>query len=599
MLLFLLIISLLFNASYQLSLTKPEHGNCITWFRNHALRINDNEALCSAMNDCGSSSNNNVFPIYLWETNSKEGTVIDEADGGTASELFVAHALDALNDSLNGTLTMGFIECQDKNEHDSSDCTVDELISERAHAYALELSNICHHTHSSQLYYITSNDIPFEKKLVQLLNENGITVHAFSCCSLLDYSMQIVPWKEIILNHPFRSPLIPFVDYVLKNLEKSPPKEPTNISMNELLPILKSLSPSSFTNSLDVNSLLQTIGKTSGGTEWGSSIITAFPPNHDAAKRELMSFLDSLGNKSKEKKTHFASRLSPYLARGIFSAREVYQAISSCDKDVDSASLTRRLCWRDYTYAVVALFPDVLYGYPIREGYNEYYETNVSLDKEKRYLLDSWKKGKTGIPIVDAGMRQLIAEGFMPQKVRLVTSTYLVEGLGISWREGMKHFKEYLVDYDEAINNNMWMNAGCVGLDPYYCGMKYKKRSYWDSNGSYIRHFCPELKNLPDWMELDLGRGVKKKVDVLYEPWLAPSHVLESSGVVLGETYPSCNYDDRVSRTLFFERLRNIRQSWSVEMIDDSKRDIVPLGRNSAADRVGLFTPRVLHFSAR
>ena len=60
-------------------------------------------------------------------------------------------------------------------------------------------------------------------------------------------------------------------------------------------------------------------------------------------------------------------------------------------------------------------------------------------------------------------------------QVRLAVSTFLVEGLGISWREGMNHFAEFLVDYDEAINTNMWMNSGCVGLDPYYVGMSYKR----------------------------------------------------------------------------------------------------------------------------
>jgi len=125
-------------------------------------------------------------------------------------------------------------------------------------------------------------------------------------------------------------------------------------------------------------------------------------------------------------------------------------------------------------------------------------------------------------------MRQLTAEGRMPQKVRLAASTCLIEGLGVSWEAGMQHFAEYLVDYDVAINCNMWMNAGCVGFDPYYVGTNYKRRPYWDKRGDYVRQWCPELKDLPDHCETaEAQRGIGTfKVDCLYEPWSAPDNVL-------------------------------------------------------------------------
>ena len=125
-------------------------------------------------------------------------------------------------------------------------------------------------------------------------------------------------------------------------------------------------------------------------------------------------------------------------------------------------------------------------------------------------------------------MRQLKVEGFMPQKVRLACSTCLVEGLNIPWQYGMQHFKEYLVDYDVNINCNMWMNAGCVGLDPYYCGMKYRKRAYWDSDGAYVRKWCPELSNLPDSIILQQDRGMTKKVDCGKKPHKSAKKMLSA-----------------------------------------------------------------------
>ncbi len=150
------------------------------------------------------------------------------------------------------------------------------------------------------------------------------------------------------------------------------------------------------------------------------------------------------------------------------------------------------------------------------------------------------------------------------------------------------------IDYDEAINYNMWMNAGCVGFDPYYCGMKYRKRAYWDDDGEYVKTWCPELNSLPNYVILDQGKGVRKKIDCLYEPWLAPAHVLEKAGIKLGKTYPNRISDDRLNRQTFFEMMRNERIEWPSGYIDDCKRDIVALGRHPDSERLGIFTPRAL-----
>ena len=188
-----------------------------------------------------------------------------------------------------------------------------------------------------------------------------------------------------------------------------------------------------------------------------------------------------------------------------------------------------------------------------------------SADESIKERLEHWKRGQIGFPLIEAGMRQLVKEGFMPHKVRLACSSFVVESLGVCWREGMDHFAEFLVDYDKAINTNMWMNSACVGLDPYYVSMRFKWRAYWDKDGTNVRFWCPELAQLP--------------------------------GIRLGENYPKRICDDRKLRAQFYSMIRSLRKSeWASSMVDDAKRDIVKLGRQEDSERLGLFRSRGIQF---
>ena len=92
----------------------------------------------------------------------------------------------------------------------------------------------------------------------------------------------------------------------------------------------------------------------------------------------------------------------------------------------------------------------------IREGYEILdHRFNSSADESINERLEYWKRGQTGFPLIDAGMRQLAKEGFIPQEDRLACGSFFVESLGVCWREGMDHFAEFLVDYDKTINTNM------------------------------------------------------------------------------------------------------------------------------------------------
>ena len=622
----------------------------VVWFRDHVLRIRDNDALDAAVKASHAAASeaiaitqSKIVPVYLWSgvnNNNNDLSPVDVATGGIASDVFVANVLDHLNRTLCGQLSLGIIGSGvGSSSSESSLVTVQEA---QARLCADELACICRKTGATEVYYMESHDNEFEDALRRNLEESGLVPFSFGGGhSLLDYANEEkkLPWKDIIVEHPFRSPLIPFVDYLLERLQHTPPPppKPEPVGLEESIIAGTStqhrgLNEAVVTNPLAIEDLLQAVGYTqSRKTHWGSSIANSWPASEADAVNALQSFFDYLpssasnnlkdGNdatvekQQAEKRTHLASRLSPYLARGLLSPKQVYHALltpSSADPDgpiavaKDRASFVRRICWRDYTYAVVSLFPDVASGTPIRDGYypknptamlgsNNHGDSERESSKNQR-LARLWKDGTTGFPLVDAGMRQLAIEGWMPQKVRLAVSTCLVEGLGVSWEQGMKHFAEYLVDYDPAINANMWMNAGCVGFDPYYVRTDYKRRPYWDKNGDYVRKWCPELKDLPDSCELaEVQRGIGTfKVDCLYEPWSAPNDVIGAAGVVLGETYPKRCCDERNERKRFFENLWNLRAQWPSSMTDDRGRDVVRLGRSEDCESIGMFTPRAL-----
>jgi hypothetical protein len=121
--------------------------------------------------------------------------------------------------------------------------------------------------------------------------------------------------------------------------------------------------------------------------------------------------------------------------------------------------------------------------------------------------------------------------------------------------------------------------------------MNFKRRSYWDEDGSYVRKWVPELQKLPDFLDVPCKTG-NKNVDCLYEPWMAPESVLSENNVFLGTTYPTRICDERETRSAFFAAARSVRKSWSDGKIDDRKRDLVPIGIDN--EFVGMFTPRAI-----
>jgi deoxyribodipyrimidine photo-lyase len=162
--------------------------------------------------------------------------------------------------------------------------------------------------------------------------------------------------------------------------------------------------------------------------------------------------------------------------------------------------------------------------------------------------LRAWQRGRTGYPLVDAGMRELWATGWMHNRVRMVVASFLVKNLLISWREGARWFWDTLVDADLASNTLGWQwTAGC-GADaaPYFRIFNPVSQSEkFDAAGNYLRRWVPELAGLDDvW---------------IHRPWEAPAVALERAGIRLGQDYPLPVVSHAITRELALEAYQRMR----------------------------------------
>ena len=173
------------------------------------------------------------------------------------------------------------------------------------------------------------------------------------------------------------------------------------------------------------------------------------------------------------------SRLSPYLHFGCLSPLEVAERAAA------SEAFVRQLCWRDFFLQLLAANPRTP-----REDYRPRH-TPWRDDPE---ALEAWKEGRTGVPVVDAGMRQLAAEGWLPGRARLIVASFLTKTLGIDWREGAAHFFRLLVDGDLASNVGNWQWAAGTGVDPRRNRVlnPMRQAARFDPTGEYVRRHLPE-----------------------------------------------------------------------------------------------------------
>ncbi|MFD1813639.1 cryptochrome/photolyase family protein [Rhodococcus gannanensis] len=189
------------------------------------------------------------------------------------------------------------------------------------------------------------------------------------------------------------------------------------------------------------------------------------------------------------------SRMSPYLKFGCIHPRTMLRDIAGRSDD-GAATLRSELAWRDFYADVLHHRPDTARG-----NYNDRFDAIVhdsGPDADRAF--EAWAEGRTGFPIVDAGMRQLLGEGWMHNRVRMIVASFLTKDLHLPWWRGARHFMRYLVDGDLASNQHGWQwTAGC-GTDaaPYFRVFNPTVQGEkFDPEGDYVRRWVPELRSVP------------------------------------------------------------------------------------------------------
>lgn len=196
-------------------------------------------------------------------------------------------------------------------------------------------------------------------------------------------------------------------------------------------------------------------------------------------------------NKIRDNLDDSTTLLSAYLKFGNISVREAFYKMKSALGL--SSGLIRQLIWREFYANILNNFPHVL-GNPMNTKYKKLnWSTNTS-------LFNAWKQGKTGFPIVDAGMREMNTTGYMHNRARLITASFLIKTLLIDWEKGEKYFAQKLTDYDPASNNGNWQWVASTGTDsqPYFRIMNpWSQGEKFDPDATYIKKWVPELKDVP------------------------------------------------------------------------------------------------------
>lgn len=267
----------------------------------------------------------------------------------------------------------------------------------------------------------------------------------------------------------------------------------------------------------------------------------ACEPGERAARRALAAWLRT--GLARYASTHDdlgvpSSGLSPYLHFGCVSAREVEAKVEARAGEGPTA-FRRQLAWRDF-YGQLLLHNPEAAGLELQERYRA-----LEWDSDEE-LLAAWREGRTGYPLVDAGMRQLLTTGFMHNRARLVVGSFLTKDLHLDWRAGERHFMELLLDGDEANNNGNWQWIASVGADPapYFRRMlnPTAQQKRHDPHGVYVRRWVPELARVPG--------------EHLAEPWKMTGDEQRASGCVIGRDYPAPIVDHREERERAIERYR-------------------------------------------
>jgi deoxyribodipyrimidine photo-lyase len=258
--------------------------------------------------------------------------------------------------------------------------------------------------------------------------------------------------------------------------------------------------------------------------DWAGGLRETWRPGEAGAGARLAAFRRSaLGRYDRGRNLtgeDGTSMLSPHLHFGELSAAQVWHAAATTADGKAVETFLRELLWREFSLHLLWHHPH-LPEQPLRPAF-----ARMAWRRDAR-ALRAWRRGETGVPMVDAAMRQLWHTGWMHNRARMIVASFLAKHLLIPWQEGERWFWDTLVDADLASNSANWQWIAGSGVDaaPYFRIFNpVLQGEKFDPDGAYVRRWLPELARLPDRH--------------LHAPWAAPAGVLDAAGVRLGETYP-------------------------------------------------------------
>lgn len=453
----------------------------ICWFRQD-LRLADNPALTAA------AARGDVLPVFILDDASAGPDQI-----GGASRWWLHYSLESLKSALGGVLYVAAGDARD---------LIPALVRD---------------TGASAVYWNRSYEawrIERDTELKTLLGKSGIEAESHNGALLWE------PWE---VKKGDGTPFKVFTPFYRRGcLAAPPPRLPLSVPDIRLMPD----PPSSDIASLD---LLPSDG-------WGEMLAPHWQIGEAGAAARLSAFLDDglAGYKDGRNlpAAPHVSRLSPHIHWGEISVNQIWHVARARadlpESDVDN--FCSELGWREFSHSLLYFNPELK-----RRNLQTKFDGFDWRDDDVQ--LRAWQRGRTGIPFVDAAMRELWQTGYMHNRMRMVTGSFLVKNLRLHWHHGEGWFWDCLVDADHANNSASWQwIAGC-GADaaPYFRVFNpVSQGEKFDPDGTYTRRYVPELAALPN--------------KYLFAPWTAPQTVLAEAGVRLGETYPRPIVDLKQSR---------------------------------------------------
>ena len=472
----------------------------LVWFRLD-LRLEDNPALTAAVKRGGP-----VIPVHIHAPREE-----DPWAPGAASEYWLHQSLNALSASL--------------------ECKRSRLIVRRGNTLET-LRTLARETGAEAVYWNRRYEPAMrtrDEAVKTALRDDGLTAES------LDSALLFEPWEVLTKQGGPYQVFTPFWRACLAKAEPSAP-----LPAPAKFPAPKSWPASESIDALGLEPAFN----------WAGGIHAAWTPGEAGAARRMDAFLEEvIGDYTANRERpdmQGTSRLSPHLHFGEIGPRQIWHALSTALSPSTAKGAEKFLAelgWREFSHHLLYHFPHVP-SEPLRPAF-----ANFPWADDPQSLR-AWQRGRTGYPIVDAGMRELWTTGWMHNRVRMVVASFLTKDLLLPWQAGARWFWNTLVDADLANNTQGWQwTAGC-GADaaPYFRIFNpVSQGEKFDPDGAYVRRWVPELAHVPaKW---------------IHRPWEAPDAVLKQAGVTIGKTYPAPIVDHAEARIRALEAYETIKTS--------------------------------------